>query len=96
MNFTPAIVIPVYNHKKNLQAIVERSLRQCPIVIVVDDGSTDGGLSLVAGMPVKKVCLPCNQGKGAALWAGAQSALSVGATHRPCTRYRGRPQKILA
>lgn len=81
MKFTPAVVIPVYNHRAGLRNVTERALRQCPLVIVVDDGSTDGGPETLAGLTARLVRLPRNRGKGAALLAGARAAADAGASH---------------
>jgi uncharacterized protein (DUF2062 family) len=61
--------------------VVERALRVHSPVLVVDDGSTDGGPEGLAGLPVECVRLGENRGKGAALLAGAKSAAARGATH---------------
>lgn len=81
MNFRPAVVIPVFNHRAYLRTVVERALRQCPCVIIVDDGSTDGGSETLRDLPVRLVRLPNNQGKGSALLAGAAAARDTRATH---------------
>jgi hypothetical protein len=76
-----AVVIPVFNHRDGLRDVVQRALSQCPTVIVVDDGSTDGGADTLEGVPVTLVRLPRNGGKGAALLSGAAEAARAGATH---------------
>ena len=68
------IVIPVYNHAKSLRAVVEASLDEGYPVLVIDDGSTDGGLDTVAGLPIERHRFPENRGKGAAILAGAALA----------------------
>jgi glycosyltransferase involved in cell wall biosynthesis len=73
-----SIVIPVYNEKKSLPKIIAKVL-EAPVaglsrqIVVVDDGSTDGTSELLKKMRVKglkKIFLPTNKGKGAALRAG--------------------------
>lgn len=68
------VVIPVYNHAKSLRAVVEASLDAGLPVLVIDDGSTDGSLETVAGLPIERHRFPENRGKGAAILAGAALA----------------------
>ncbi len=72
------IVIPVFNHGKTLRSVAERSLGTGLDVLVVDDGSTDGGIDALAGLPVALHRLPENRGKGAAILAAAQFAKRSG------------------
>ena len=75
------VVIPVYNHGATLQDVVEQVLRLHPEVLVVDDGSTDGGLESISGLDVHRLRHPRNLGKGAALLSGAREAERLGMTH---------------
>ena len=76
-NFTLSIVIPCYNEKNNIHAIVEKVLA-APIankeIIVVDDKSTDGTSDIldreIAPLVSKVVHHQVNQGKGGALRTG--------------------------
>lgn len=77
----PAVVIPLYNHGATVRDVVLRAQAQCPRVLVVDDGSTDGGADTLQDLPVPVLRLPRNSGKGAALLAGAKAARELGATH---------------
>lgn len=72
------LLIPVYNHVCTLRSVVEGCLREGHDVLVVDDGSTDGGLDTVADLPISRHRLPHNRGKGAAIQAGAALAASLG------------------
>ena len=72
------VVIPVYNHVKTLRGVAEGALAQGFPVLVLDDGSSDGGLDSVADLPVLRHRLPVNRGKGGAILAGAQLARSSG------------------
>jgi len=68
------LVIPVHNHGKTLRSVVERALGAGFPVLVVDDGSTDGGLDTVIDLPIAHHRFPVNRGKGAAILAGAALA----------------------
>lgn len=72
------LVIPVFNHGKTLRSVAERSLGSGFDVLVVDDGSTDGGPDTISDLPVGLHRLPANRGKGAAILAGAALAKRAG------------------
>jgi glycosyltransferase involved in cell wall biosynthesis len=74
-----AIVIPAYDEARTIRGIAERSLRQSPLVIVVDDGSSDGTGAALAGAGVHVVRHTRNEGKAASLWDGFQYALAQNA-----------------
>jgi glycosyltransferase involved in cell wall biosynthesis len=74
-----AIVIPAFDEVRTIRDIAERSLRQCALVIVVDDGSTDGTGAALHGLPVDVLRHERNEGKAASLWDGMQLALEKGA-----------------
>ncbi|MFM2092525.1 MAG: hypothetical protein RLZZ127_3014 [Planctomycetota bacterium] len=65
-----AVLIPVYNHAATVGRVVAgcRALG-APLVLVVDDGSTDGSGAAAAGADAV-LALARNQGKGRALAAG--------------------------
>lgn len=73
-----SIVVPVYNEKTTLEAIVERinrvDLSLDKEIIIVDDASTDGTTELLREKfnesHIKKEFHFINQGKGAALRSG--------------------------
>ncbi len=75
------VLIPVYNHGHTLKDVALAALRFTDSVMVVDDGSTDGGPASLNGLPVTLVSLPRNQGKGAAILRGAEEARRRGYTH---------------
>jgi len=72
-----SFVVPAYNAEKTLQVAVESILGQSGAsfeIIVVDDGSTDGTLSVAAALAARydtvKVLTQTNAGTGAALNSG--------------------------
>jgi glycosyltransferase involved in cell wall biosynthesis len=76
----PAVaVIPAYNEAATIREVAERALRQLPLVIVVDDGSTDGTAAALAGLDVVLLRNAGNCGKAASLRRGADEALQRGA-----------------
>jgi glycosyltransferase involved in cell wall biosynthesis len=77
-----AIVIPTFNNRPTLRAVAEKAAETGLPVVVVNDGSVDGGPeTLNALAAVARVDLPVNKGKGAAILAGAQWAGKNGFTH---------------
>ena len=75
------VVVPVYNHADTLRQVVEAVLQHHPLVLVVDDGSTDGGAETLADLPVELLSHSHNLGKGAALLSAAEWGLRQGLTH---------------
>lgn len=74
-----AFVIPLYNHAGTVAEVVARA-RECGLpIIVVDDGSTDGGGAIVdaLGGLAQVIHHPRNLGKGAALLHGMQAAAGM-------------------
>ena len=76
--FPTLVVIPVYNHAGTLRAVAQACLDLGLPVLVVDDGSSDAGLSVLAGLAVRTHRFERNRGKGAALLAGAALAQAWG------------------
>lgn len=72
------VVIPVYNHGATLRDVTTRALQTGFDVLVVDDGSTDGGIETVRDLGCLIHTLPVNRGKGAAILAGAKIARQKG------------------
>lgn len=84
MDTAPArllVAIPVYNHGRTLREVVERALAVHPDVLVIDDGSTDGGGETLQGLPVRVLRHACNLGKGQAILTAAREAQRLGMTH---------------
>ncbi len=73
-----AAVIPAYNEAATIADVAARAARQVELVVVVDDGSTDGTAGALAGLPVTLLRNARNLGKGASLWRGMQHALGLG------------------
>ncbi len=73
------VVIPAYNESETVRDVAIRARRQCPHVLVVDDGSTDGTAQALAGLDVTVVRNPVNLGKAGSLCLGFEQALGGGA-----------------
>jgi glycosyltransferase involved in cell wall biosynthesis len=78
---TVIIVVPLYNHGATVRDVAERALKAHGRVMVVDDGSTDGGAETLEGLNVHLVRHDRNRGKGAALMTAAAEARAMGMTH---------------
>jgi len=72
------LVIPLYNHGATVRTVVEKGLAAGWPVLVVDDGSSDGGLERVADLGCATLRFEVNRGKGAAILAGARWAAGQG------------------
>jgi glycosyltransferase involved in cell wall biosynthesis len=72
-------VVPAYNEAATIRDVAERTLRQVPRLIVVDDGSDDATAAALDGLPVTLLRNAVNMGKAASLWRGMQRALELGA-----------------
>jgi len=68
------LVIPLYNHGATVRTVVEKGLEAGWPVLVVDDGSSDGGLDRVGDLGCATLRFEVNRGKGAAILAGARWA----------------------
>jgi len=76
------IIIPVYNEKKTIEAVVKKVLQFKEIntrIIIVDDGSTDGTLGIIRDLKknhpntIKVLSHNKNLGKGAAIRTAIQN-----------------------
>lgn len=70
-------VIPTYNNEKTLARVIDDVRRQCPHVLVVNDGSTDTTARIVAEAGVEAISYAPNRGKGYAI----RQALRYAAEH---------------
>ena len=61
------VIIPTYNNSGTVADVVERALKVCPDVIVVNDGSTDNTSAVLCGLDVITLSHEHNMGKGEAL-----------------------------
>ncbi len=75
------IVIPVFNHAKTLRYVAKQALEVQDTVIVLDDGSTDGGIDTLEGLDIHVLQHPINRGKGAAILTAAEESRRLGMTH---------------
>jgi glycosyltransferase involved in cell wall biosynthesis len=102
MNPAYLVVIPLFNHAKNIPAVVEGIFAQpsgsgTPVVLVVDDGSTDNAETVLQRLcaarntnavfaadalrPLQVIRHERNLGKGAALLSAAAWAAAHGFSH---------------
>ncbi len=75
----PAVIIPVYNHGRQIGAVIRRTLQLGLPVFVVDDGSTDDTAENIAA--IDGICIlhhSANKGKGASLLTGFAAARKEG------------------
>ncbi len=73
------VLIPTYNNEQTLKQVIESVLEYTSNILVINDGSTDSTLSILANFPqVKNVGYAVNQGKGFALRTGFKAALDLG------------------
>ena len=72
------LVIPVRNRAASLLSAAVNGLAAGFPVLVVDDGSTDGGLDTVLDLPVARHRFASKRGKGAAILAAADLAKRSG------------------
>lgn len=74
-------VIPTFQNGGTVADVVRRTLKVCPDVIVIDDGSTDNTADTLKGLNITLVTHNENKGKGCALITGFKTAASKGYTH---------------
>ncbi len=85
--FSLAAVVPVFNHETAVVAVVDALAAHGLFCFLVDDGSSEAcrsaleRLSLARPDSVSLLRLAVNQGKGAAVMAGARAAYARGFSH---------------
>jgi len=75
-----AVVVPAYNEAATIRDVAGRALQQAALVIVVDDGSSDGTARRLEGLGAVVLRSEVNQGKAASLRRGADEAMRLGAS----------------
>ncbi|HUF87995.1 MAG TPA: glycosyltransferase family 2 protein [Thermohalobaculum sp.] len=73
------VLIPAYNEAATIRGVVEGALAHAERVVVISDGSTDGSVAALAGLPVEIVAHAHNRGKGWRLAEGFDHAFAAGA-----------------
>jgi glycosyltransferase involved in cell wall biosynthesis len=73
-----AVLVPALNESLRIREVVLGALEQCPNVIVVDDGSTDGTHERIADLPVILLRHARRMGKGESLRDGFREAARRG------------------
>ncbi|MFP3834273.1 DUF2062 domain-containing protein [Chryseobacterium sp. SIMBA_028] len=69
------VLIPTYNNEKTLKRVIDGVLNYTESIIVVNDGSTDSTLQILAQYPhITTITLPENKGKGNGLKIGFRKA----------------------
>jgi glycosyltransferase involved in cell wall biosynthesis len=77
--FRVAAVIPAYNEARTLRSVVLGVLAEIQLVIVIDDGSSDGTADEIRDLPVKLISHEKNLGKSRSLADGFRTALAADA-----------------
>jgi glycosyltransferase involved in cell wall biosynthesis len=75
-------IIPAYDAAERIGGVVAgvRAALPCATIVGVDDGSRDGTRDVIDSACDRTVAFDINRGKGAALRAGFETALALGAT----------------
>lgn len=72
-----AVVVPMYNEEAVIAAVVTELRTSFPVVVCVDDGSSDASRALASAAGARVVPHPVNLGQGAALETGIRYARTV-------------------
>lgn len=73
------VLIPAYNEARTIRGVVEGVLAHADRVLVISDGSTDGTVTQLRGLPVEVIEHRANRGKGWRLAEGLDHAFAGGA-----------------
>ncbi len=73
------IIIPTFNNADTITSVIDDVLKYCTDIIIVNDGSTDNTISLLAPYQnIQLVSYNTNRGKGYALRTGFKHAMNNG------------------
>ncbi|WP_427921158.1 glycosyltransferase [Streptomyces sp. cg40] len=70
-----AVVIPVHNNGKTIGGILQQVLAEFPLVVCVDDGSTDESVAEIEKTSAGLIKIPTRHGYSSALQTGIEFAL---------------------
>lgn len=73
-----AVVMPAYNEASAIRELVASVLEQASLLIVVDDGSTDGTIQSLEGLPLTLLRNESNAGKAISIHRGITHAIAAG------------------
>ncbi|MCX6572333.1 MAG: glycosyltransferase family 2 protein [Candidatus Aminicenantes bacterium] len=75
------VVVPFYNNGRTVASVVSEITALGWPLLVINDGSTDGGPDSLKGLPLERIDLTRNGGKGRALRLALRWARTRGYTH---------------
>ncbi|RCU52786.1 glycosyltransferase family 2 protein [Corallincola holothuriorum] len=86
VNYSPCIIIPIYNHGSTIGATVSSLLTYNLPILIVDDGSDASTHEILDTLATQNTLvsvdhLPSNLGKGGAVMAGIRKAAKLGYSH---------------
>lgn len=79
--FSCVVLIPAHNEIRTIRRVVEACLVHAERVQVISDGSNDGTVEALDGLPIEVVEHDRNVGKGLRLVEGIERAAAAGASH---------------